>query len=81
MTARTLCTFFRLGAALAFAQERPLDNIASRQYQHEIQPLRRALDGWLQTIGLQEFGLSIRLVKAMVVPRLGSHEGSGIPRD
>ena len=30
-------TFFGL-AALAFAQPRPLDNIASRQYQHEIRP-------------------------------------------
>ena len=35
-----LITFFVLGAALAFAEERPLDNIASRQYQHEIRPLR-----------------------------------------
>ena len=30
-----LLTFFGL-AALAFAQPRPLDNIASRQYQHEV---------------------------------------------
>jgi len=34
-----LLAFFAL-AALAFAQDRPLDNIASRQYQHEVRPLR-----------------------------------------
>jgi hypothetical protein len=50
--------------ALAFAHDRPLDNIASRQYQHEVRPLRLALDRWLRELGLQEFGLSIRLVKA-----------------
>jgi hypothetical protein len=42
------------------SQQRPLDNIASRQYQHEIRPLALALDGWLHKLGLQEFGLSIR---------------------
>jgi hypothetical protein len=46
MIVRSLITFFFRGAALACAQERPHDNIASRQYQHEIRPLRRALDGW-----------------------------------
>ena len=46
-----LITFFGL-ALLAFAQDRPLDNIASQQYQHEVWPLRRALDGWLQVMGL-----------------------------
>jgi hypothetical protein len=45
--ARNLSTFFGL-AALAFAQQRPLDNIASRQYQHEIRPLGLALDGPLR---------------------------------
>ena len=35
------CAFFGL-AALVFAQPRPLDNIASWQYQHEIRPLRLA---------------------------------------
>jgi hypothetical protein len=65
---RSLCTIFGLCAALAFSQERPLDNIASRQYQHEIRPLRLALDGWLQKLGLQEFGLSMRLVKASYLP-------------
>jgi hypothetical protein len=63
-----LITFFGLGAALAFAQEYPLDNIASRQYQHEIRRLRLALDRWLQTMGLQEMGLSIRLVKTDDLP-------------
>jgi hypothetical protein len=42
-----LITFFVLAAELAFAQDRPLDNIASRQYQHEVRPLRLALDRWL----------------------------------
>jgi len=64
MIIRNLITFFGLGVALAFAQDRPLDNIASRQYQHEIRPLRLALDRWLQGLGLQDAGLSIRLVKA-----------------
>lgn len=50
--------------ALAFAQPRPLDNIASRQYQHEMRPLRLALDRWPHELGLQDFGLSIRIVKA-----------------
>jgi hypothetical protein len=54
--------------ALAFSQERPLDNIASPQYQHEIRPLRIALDRWLHELGLQELGLSIRLVKADDLP-------------
>ena len=63
-----LTTFFVLSTALAFAQPRPLDNIASRQYQHEIRPLRLALDRWLQVLGLQEMGLSIRLVKADDLP-------------
>jgi hypothetical protein len=58
-----LITFLGL-AALAFAQPRPLDNIASRQYQREIRPLRLALDRWLHELGLQDAGLSIRLVKA-----------------
>ena len=61
---RHLCVLFGLGAALAFAQDRPLDNIASRQYQHEVRTLRLALDRWLHELGLQDFGLSIRLVKA-----------------
>ena len=60
---RNLVAFFGL-AALAVAQPRPLDNIASRQYQHEVRPLRLALDRWLHELGLQDFGLSIRLVKA-----------------
>jgi len=64
MIGRSLITFFCLGAALALAQERPLDNIASRQYQHEVRPLRLALDRWLHELGLQDAGLSIRLVKA-----------------
>jgi hypothetical protein len=51
ITVRILCTFFGLGAALAFAQDRPLDNIASRQYQHEVRPLRLALDRWLHELG------------------------------
>lgn len=67
MIVRSVCTFFGL-CALAFSQPRPLDNIASRQYQHEIRPLRLALDGWLHKLGLQEFGLSIRLVKASDLP-------------
>ena len=53
---RGLCTFFGL-TALACAQPRPLDDIVSRQYQHEIRPLRLALDRWLHTLGLQEVGL------------------------
>lgn len=57
MIGRSLYTFFGLCAALAFSQERPLDNVASRQYQHEIRPLRLALDG-----------LSIRLAKASELP-------------
>jgi hypothetical protein len=39
----------------------PLDNIASRQYQDEIRPLRLALDRWLHELGFQDAGLSIRL--------------------
>ena len=58
-----IVTFFGL-AGLAFAQDRPLDNIASRQYQHEIRPLRLALDRWLHELRFQDAGLSIRLVKA-----------------
>ena len=68
MIARNLCAFFGLSVALAFSQQRPLDNIDSRQYQHVIRPLRLALDRWLQTMGLQEMGLSIRLVKASDLP-------------
>jgi hypothetical protein len=68
MTVRNLIAFFGLGAALAFAQSNPLDNIASRQYQHEIRPLRLALDRWLHELGLQDAGLSIRLVKASDLP-------------
>src|SRR5215471_13013367 len=68
MIARNLCAFFGLSVALAFSQQRPLDNIDSRQYQHVIRPLRLALDRWLQTLGLQEMGLSIRLVKASDLP-------------
>jgi hypothetical protein len=68
MTVRNLIAFFGLGAALAFAQSNPLDNIASRQYQHEIRPLRLALDPWLHELGLQDAGLSIRLVKADDLP-------------
>ena len=64
---RSLCMFFGL-AALTFAQPRPLDNIASRQYQHEVRPLRPALDRWLHELSLQGFGLSIRLVKADDLP-------------
>jgi hypothetical protein len=37
---RHLCLFFGLGAALAFSQQRPVDNAASKQYRHEICPLR-----------------------------------------
>ena len=66
-TVRSLITFFGL-AALAFAQDRPLDNIASRQYQHEVRPLRRALYVWLHVMGLQEMGLRVRLVKASDLP-------------
>jgi len=44
---RNLGTFFGLCAALAFAQDRPLDSIASPKYQHEVRPLRLALDPWL----------------------------------
>ena len=62
-----MLTFFAL-AALAFAKDRSLDNIASRQYQHEIRPLRLALDRWLHELGLQDFALSIRLVKASDLP-------------
>lgn len=40
-------------AGVALAQPRPLDNIASRRYQHEVRPLRRALDGWLYMLGLK----------------------------
>jgi hypothetical protein len=68
MIGRSLYTFFGLCGALAFSQERPLDNVASRQYQHEIRPLRLALDGWLHKLGLQELGLSIRLAKASELP-------------
>jgi hypothetical protein len=64
---RHVCLFVGL-CALAFSQQRPLDNITSQQYQHEVRPLRLALDGWLQTMGLQEMGLSIRLVKASDLP-------------
>jgi hypothetical protein len=67
ITVRSLIAFFGL-AALAFAQDRPLDNIGSRQYQHEIRPLRLALDRWLHELGLQDAGLSIRLVKASDLP-------------
>ena len=42
-----LLAFFA-AAALAFAQQRPLDNIVSRQYQQEVRPLRLALDGPLR---------------------------------
>ena len=45
-----------------------LDNIASRQYQHEVRPLRLALDRWLHGLGFQDAGLSIRLVKASDLP-------------
>ena len=64
---RSLLTFFGL-AGLAFAQPRPLENIASRQYQHEIRPLRLALDRWLHELKLQAFGISIRLVTADELP-------------
>ena len=64
---RNLVAFFGL-AALAVAQPRPLDNIASRQYQHEVRPLRLALDRWLHELGFQDAGLSIRLVKASDLP-------------
>jgi hypothetical protein len=57
-TVRSLCAFFGLCTALAFAQPRPLDNISSRQYQHEVRPLRLALDRLLHELGLQDFGLS-----------------------
>ena len=50
-----IVTFFGL-AGLSFAQGRPLENIASRQYQHEIRPLRLALDRWLHELKLQAFG-------------------------
>jgi hypothetical protein len=63
-----LITFFVLAAVLAFAQDRPLDNIASRQYQHEVRPLRLALDRWLHGLGFQDADLSIRLVKASDLP-------------
>ena len=62
-----MLTFFGL-AALAFSQQRPLDDISSKQYQHEVRPLRFALDRWLHELGLQELGLSIRLVKASDLP-------------
>ena len=45
-----LITFFVLGGSLELAQERSLDNIASRQYQHEVRPLRLALDRWLHEL-------------------------------
>ena len=45
-----------------------LDNIASRQYQHDVRPLRLALDRWLRELGFQDAGLSIRLVKASDLP-------------
>lgn len=64
---KRILVFFGL-AELALAQPRPLDYIASRQYQHEVRPLRLALDRWLHELGLQEFGLSIRLVKADDLP-------------
>ena len=32
------------------------------QYQHEIRPQRLDLDGWRHMLGLQEFGLNLRLV-------------------
>ena len=63
-----LIALFVLGASLALAQPRPLDNIASRQYQHQVRPLRLALDRWLHELGLPEFGLSIRLVNASDLP-------------
>ena len=62
-----IVTFFGL-AGLSFAQGRPLENIASRQYQHEIRPLRLALDRWLHELKLQAFGISIRLVTAEELP-------------
>ena len=68
MAVRRLIAFFVLSTALAFAQERPLDNIGSRQYQHEIRPLRFALDRWLHELGFQDAGLNIRLVKASDLP-------------
>ena len=37
LAVKTWVRFFGM-AALAFAQVRPLDNITSRQYQHEIRP-------------------------------------------
>ena len=52
MIVRGLIAFF--GLTLAFAQDRPLDNIASRQYQHEVRPLPLALDRWLHQLGLQQ---------------------------
>ena len=54
-----LITVFLLAAAPAFAQDRPLDNIASRQYQHEIRPLRLALDRWLHELGFSSVNFRV----------------------
>ena len=54
--ARNLCMFFGLCSGFANCEQRPLDNITSRQYQSEIRPLRLALEGWLHELGWQEFG-------------------------
>ena len=54
---RSLITFFGL-TALAFAQDRPLDNIASRQYQHEIRSLSTAgCTSWGSKSLVSAFGL------------------------
>jgi len=39
-----------------------------------MQILRRALDGWLHTLELQELGLNIRLVKASDLPDEGGRK-------
>jgi hypothetical protein len=67
MIVRSVRTLLGL-CALAFSQQRPLGGSHFARYQHEIRPQRLDLDGWLHMLGLQEFGLSLRFVRAGELP-------------
>jgi hypothetical protein len=58
ITCPRIVTLFGL-TALAVAQPRPLDNIASRQYQHEIRPFGSLLTAGCKRWGFKTFGLKI----------------------
>jgi hypothetical protein len=74
---RHLCVLFGLGAALAFAQERPVDSVTSKQHRHEICPLRLLLHRIVekpalrgQVLGIDEQGELYPVPAAEVPPIL-----------